>query len=81
VPKNTSVTLPYTVSGTATRGSDYTLSGTPDQVTFGPNQGSVLVTLTAIKDGIKETDEKLTITFPNGSGGTIKKDIKIHNRN
>src|ERR1051326_8073214 len=42
-----SITVSYAMSGTATNGTDYTLSGTPNQVTIPAGQSSATVTLTS----------------------------------
>jgi hypothetical protein len=83
MPTKGTLTLPYTLSGTATLNIDYTLSGTPGQITFAPNTTTALVTVTAIKDGIREKDETIIMTIPtstNGTGTTSTK-ITIHNKN
>src|SRR5207244_497954 len=50
-------TVKYSMSGKATLGSDYTLTGTGGQATIAAGQSSATVTLSAIKDNIKEKAE------------------------
>ncbi|MBP4136914.1 beta strand repeat-containing protein [Flavobacterium geliluteum] len=56
----TAVVVNYTVSGTATSGSDYTaLSGT---VTIGAGQNSGTINVSALTDGVIESDETVILT-------------------
>ncbi len=70
-------TVNYATSGTAVLGTDYKLSGGPDQVTFSPGQTSATVTLTAIKqpkdqdNPPKQPAVSATVTIQNGTGYTI----------
>jgi hypothetical protein len=57
----------YNVSGTAVFGSDYTLSGNPNQLTIPPGQSSGTITLNAITAATKGS-EKATLTLNAGSG-------------
>lgn len=63
-----SMTVNYSMSGKATLGSDYTLSGTPGQVTISGGQTSATVTLTALTDSVKEKSETAIMTLQPGSG-------------
>ena len=65
-------TVKYAMSGTARLGSDYTLSGGTGQATIAAGQSSVAVTLSAIKDTIKEKPEPATMTLQAGSGYVLK---------
>jgi len=56
------------MSGKATQGSDYTLSGTPGQVTIPAGQSSAVVTLNALTDNVKEKSETATMTLQPGTG-------------
>ncbi len=56
------------MSGKATQGSDYTMSGTPGQVIIPAGSNSGSVTLSAIVDNVKEKKEKATMTLQSGSG-------------
>jgi PKD repeat protein len=62
------LTVNYSMSGTATNGSDYNLSGSPGQVTIPGGATSGAVTLTAIQDNIKEKPETAIMTLQPGSG-------------
>jgi hypothetical protein len=59
------------MSGTATQGSDYQLSGTPNQVTIPIGQTSAKVTLKSKKDQIAENSETAIMTLQPGSGYQI----------
>ena len=59
------------MSGTATQGTDYTMSGTPGQVTIAANQPAGTVTLHAIADHVTEGSESATMTLTSGSGYTV----------
>ncbi|MEP7016383.1 MAG: hypothetical protein ABI925_13155, partial [Verrucomicrobiota bacterium] len=65
------VTVNYSISGTAHSGSDFTLSGTPGQVTIPAGQSSATVTLHAIIDHLKESKETVIMTLTSGTGYTI----------
>ena len=49
-------------------GSDYTMSGTPGQITIPAGQTSGSVTLTALVDNKKDNNEKAIMTLEPGSG-------------
>ncbi|MFH1319883.1 MAG: choice-of-anchor L domain-containing protein [Bacteroidota bacterium] len=55
------LTVYYTISGTATNGSDYT--NIPDSVVIPAGQSSVNLVISPILDGIPETDETIIITL------------------
>jgi hypothetical protein len=61
-------TVNYATSGTATLGSDYSLSGTVGQVTIQSGQTSALVRLKAKTDGVTEGTETAIMTLQPGSG-------------
>jgi subtilisin family serine protease len=63
-----SITVGYVMSGTATNGTDYTLSGTPNQVTIPVGQSSVTVTLTSQLDQVTEGTETAIMTLQRGRG-------------
>ncbi len=63
-----SITVRYAMSGTATNGTDYTLSGTPNQVTIPAGQSSAAVTLTSQLDQITEGTETAIMTLQRGRG-------------
>jgi hypothetical protein len=56
------------MSGTATNGTDYTLSGTPGQATIAAGQPSTTVTLTATVDHVTEGAERAIMKIQPGSG-------------
>jgi len=58
------------MSGSATRGTDYTLSGTHNQVTVPAGQSSATVTLHSIeeKDEATEGNEAATMILSKGAG-------------
>jgi flagellin-like hook-associated protein FlgL len=63
-----SLTVNYAMSGTATNGTDYTLSGTPGQATIPAGQPSTTVTLTATVDHVTEGNETAIMKIQPGSG-------------
>ena len=56
-----SITVPFTVSGTATIGSDATVSVSP--VSFAPGETSATITLTPLQDLLAENAETVTLTL------------------
>ena len=66
------LTVHYSVSGSATGGQDFTLSGTPGEVVIPAGQSSASVTLTALHDGTTENQETVTLTI---NGTTRGKDF------
>jgi Calx-beta domain/Domain of unknown function (DUF4114)/RTX calcium-binding nonapeptide repeat (4 copies) len=59
-----SLTVAYTLAGTATNGTDYqTLAST---VTFAPGKDTAMIDLTTIDDNISEGNEDITITLADG---------------
>jgi hypothetical protein len=71
MPAPESITVNYTMSGTATLGNDYRLSGMPDQVTIPTGQSSGKVTLTSRIDAVTEGTETAIMTLQPGSGYTL----------
>lgn len=66
------VTVFYSTSGKAVRGTDYTLSGTLGQVTIFVGQNSASITLHAFTDGArKEKSETVTMTLRGDSNYTF----------
>jgi bacillolysin len=63
------VTVPLTLSGTATNGSDYTLSA--NSISIAPGELSGSVTLTVTDDVIGEPDETVVVTLGTPSGATL----------
>ena len=56
------------MSGTATNGIDYTLSGRPSQVRIPAGQSSATVTLTSVLDQTLEGTETAIMTLQRGRG-------------
>jgi hypothetical protein len=56
------------MSGTATLGTDYVLSGAPGQVTIPAGQSSGTVTLKAKRDNVQENTETAVMTLQPGTG-------------
>ncbi|EKD52328.1 MAG: Polymorphic membrane protein [uncultured bacterium] len=55
------VTVPYSVSGTATNGADYTITSQP--VTIPAGQTSATITITILSDSIVEGNETVVVTM------------------
>ena len=66
-----STTVFYSMSGTATSGSDYTLSGTPGQVTIPAGAHGAKITMTTIDDHVSEPIETAVMTLQPGPGYTL----------
>jgi hypothetical protein len=63
-----SITVGYAMSGTASNGTDYRLSGTANQVTIPAGQSSAAVTLKSKADHVTEGTETAIMTLQPGSG-------------
>ncbi len=63
------ITLAYTVTGTATRGSggDFTLPDS-DSVAVPPGGGAVLIQIGLLEDALREPDETVILTLADGAG-------------
>ena len=72
----TALTLNYTVSGTATSGTDYTSIGTSVSVTAGSSTVDISVPIT--DDSTDEVDETVIITLGAGSNYTINSAANVH---
>lgn len=74
---SSSVTIPITVSGTATEGVDY--DNIPNSVTFAPGQTQVQFNFTAFSDGLAEGVETLDMVFdvPDPCGGFNPLEINL----
>ena len=70
---NQPVTVTYLMSGKATQGSDYNLSGTPGQVTIQAGSSSAQVTLHSIADHVAEKTESATMTLGKNSAYKLSK--------
>ncbi|KAF1695518.1 hypothetical protein CSC65_07095 [Pseudoxanthomonas daejeonensis] len=67
-PKATAVSLVYTVTGTATSGTDYVAPASPLVIPAGSTSGTIVVTPTA--DTAIEANETVIVTLQNGAGYT-----------
>ena len=54
-------TVPFTVSGTAANGTDYTITASPISILAGSTTGSASITIT--DDGLDEDDETVVVTM------------------
>ncbi len=70
------VTVPFTVSGTASDVSDYTISTSP--VTFSAGAASASITINVIDDGVDESDESVIITLGTPSAGATLGGVTVH---
>lgn len=59
----TTITIPYTLGGSATIISDYTTTGQTGQFTFPPGQAARALNINVIDDAIVEPDETVTLTL------------------
>ena len=67
--REAAITVPYTVSGTATNGTDYTALRSP--ATINANSSWLALTITPTNDALVEGTETVTITAQTGSGYTL----------
>src|SRR5690606_35819990 len=74
------LTIPISVSGTATMGLDYT--PIPSSITFQPGESTVSFTFEALQDGITEGIETINIIFdvpdPCGGDNSLEIILKIN---
>jgi hypothetical protein len=63
------LTVNYSIGGTATNGTDYTLL--PTSVTFEANSAIATVTVDSTADTIVESDETVILTLATGTGYTV----------
>ena len=68
-PTTAALTVNFTVSGTATAGSDYTALGTT--VTFAAGSATATKTVSVIDDSLVESDETVVVTLATGTGYTV----------
>lgn len=68
---NDTLTINYSIGGTATMGTDY--NNLPNPITFLPGQDTIVVTITSTFDGIPDNGETIIITaaIVNPCGDTI----------
>jgi hypothetical protein len=71
-----SLTIPYTISGNATEGTDYTTLS-PHSVTIPAGQTQALVTVSPIDDLLFEGDETAVLTLGSGTGYMLSTSQKI----
>ena len=65
---STATTLSYTLSGTATQGSDYTIQAS---VTLAANATSAQIPIVIVDDQQEESDETVIVTLVSGDGYTL----------
>ena len=68
LPPVSPISVPFVASGSATSGTDYTVS--PSPLAFGIGETSKTVTITLTQDSLLETNETITLTLGNPTGGT-----------
>jgi hypothetical protein len=61
--------------GSSINGTDYTLTGSPGQVTIGAGQNSATLTLHSIADHVREKNETAVMALASGSGYKIPKRV------
>ncbi|GBL12621.1 hypothetical protein MSj_04141 [Microcystis aeruginosa Sj] len=66
-----SLTVNYTLGGTATLNTDYTRTGTNNTVTFAANSATATLTVDPTPDTIVEPNETVALTLASGTGYTI----------
>jgi hypothetical protein len=66
-----SLTVNYTLGGTATLNTDYTRTGTTNTVTFAAGSSTATVTVNPTADTIVESNETVILTLAAGTGYTI----------
>jgi len=65
------VAVPFTISGTAASGTDFTVAPVPNSLTIPAGSTSASVTVTVIDDGAPELDETIIFTLGTPSGGNL----------
>ena len=68
-----SLTVNYFMGGTATQGSDYTLTGTPGHVTVPAGQSSTTIALHSMADQLQERNETASLILTSGTGYKLPK--------
>nr|NCR98883.1 hypothetical protein [Microcystis aeruginosa L311-01] len=66
-----SLTVNYTLRGTATLNTDYTRTGTNNTVTFAAGSSTATVTIDPTPDTIVESNETVALTLAAGTGYTV----------
>lgn len=70
------IVVSYTMGGRAQQGVDYTVDGTPGQVTIQAGQSSATVTLHAMADQVNERNESATMILNSGAGYKVPRRAK-----
>lgn len=73
-PQTDSVSVPFTLSGTAENGSDYTITSSPITIPAGEHTATIYITLN--NDGIAEGEETLVIELMTPTNATLGSQIK-----
>ncbi|TRU94831.1 MAG: calx-beta domain protein, partial [Microcystis wesenbergii Mw_QC_S_20081001_S30D] len=66
-----SLTVNYTLGGTATLNTDYTRTGTTNTVTFAAGSATATITVDPTADTTVESDETVILTLATGTGYTV----------
>ena len=69
IPPSAALTVSYTVTGTATAGSDYTSLGT--SISFAAGSSTATLTVTPLQDTLVEADETVILTLASGTDYTL----------
>ncbi|EMI19186.1 Na-Ca exchanger/integrin-beta4 [Rhodopirellula maiorica SM1] len=66
------IVIPFAVNGTATAGTDYTISSSPLRIPAGATSGTIVVTV--ISDTESEADESISVTLQSPTGASLGTD-------
>ena len=69
-PPSSSLTISYSLGGTASQNTDYSIRG-PESISVATNTASVDLTIVIINDHIDESDETVIVTLTGGTGYNI----------
>jgi hypothetical protein len=69
IPSSQTVTVPYTVGGTATNPADYTIAASPLVIPAGSLAGTI--TLAIVDDGVAEPNETVVVTLGTPTNATL----------
>ena len=67
------IVVSFSITGRAVAGLDYTVDGSPSQVTIPPGASSAAVTIHALTDTLRERSEKITLTLFQGSNYNLSR--------
>ncbi len=70
------ITLPFTLSGTAVKNTDYTITATPLTIPVGVTTGTITVTLTS--DAVYESNETVIVTMGTPTNATLGASNTVH---